>query len=58
MAWFGKVLHQIHIAIGTTREPGTVFGLALGTKHKGLEFTTETKNRRSRQLSAQRIPRY
>jgi hypothetical protein len=38
MAGFWKVLHQIHIAIGTTRESGTVFGFALGQNIKALSL--------------------
>ena len=41
MTGSGKVLHQIHITIGATRESGTVSGSALGTNHKGVEFTIE-----------------
>jgi len=48
MAGFWKVLHQIHIAIEATRESGTVFGPALGTNHKGVEFTTELKRDNAR----------
>jgi hypothetical protein len=38
---FRKSFYQIHIAIGTVCKSGAVFGFALGTKHKGVEFTTE-----------------
>ena len=41
VVWFREILYQIHIAIGAVRKSGAVLGFALGTKHKGVEFTTE-----------------
>src|ERR1700683_2850582 len=52
---FRESFYQICIAIGAVRKSGAVFGLALGTKHKGVEFTTERK--RSRRQGASLGPK-